>query len=292
VISVNDGPQNTSVQTVNGDAAKAESHARNMVSPERAWCHDQTLRHSGAESAKISGDIPHHTPHHVAIIMDGNGRWAKARGLPRIVGHRSGANAVRKIVSAAPRLGVKYLTLFAFSTENWRRPTTEVTGLMSLFEEYLVREADQLVQNGVRVRFIGDNISLADSLCRKMAALEARTAHNSEFVLSVALNYGGRAEIVNAAKRLARDAAEGRIDLDAIGEAEISKRLWTAEIPDPDLLIRTSGEQRLSNFLLWQAAYAEFYFAPEPWPDFDETALEAAIKAFCTRERRFGDSAQ
>jgi len=225
---------------------------------------------------------------HVAIIMDGNGRWAAARGLPRIEGHRRGVQTVRTIVEACPELGVDRLTLFAFSTENWRRPADEVRGLMGLFRHYLRKEGAELVRQGARVRFIGDRAPLETDLLKAMEWLEAETASGGRIALDVALNYGARAEIAAAARSLALKAARGEIAPEAIDEAAVEAELFTRGASNPDLVIRTSGEQRLSNFLLWQAAYSEFYFAPEHWPDFDRASLARALESFRGRERRFG----
>ncbi len=225
---------------------------------------------------------------HVAIIMDGNGRWAAARGLPRIEGHRRGVQTVRRIVEACPDLGIDRLTLFAFSTENWRRPADEVRGLMGLFRHYLRKESAELVRQGARVRFIGDRTALEPDLIQSMEQLERETASGARVALDVALNYGSRAEIAAAARRLAVRVARGEIAPEAIDEAAVEAELFTCGASDPDLVIRTSGEQRLSNFLLWQAAYAEFYFAAEHWPDFDRASLERALRSFRGRDRRFG----
>ena len=225
---------------------------------------------------------------HVAIIMDGNGRWAARRGLSRFAGHRRGVEALRAIVEACPDLGIHTLTLFAFSTENWRRPTSEVQALMGLFRRYLRREAAELVGKGVRVRFIGLRTGLPDDIRAMMDGLEAQTAACDTLTVIVAMNYGGRADIVEATRRVAEDVRAGRIEPEAIDEACLAARLSTADLPDPDLVIRTSGEQRISNFLLWQSAYAEFVFAPELWPDFDRSAFERALGVFRARQRRFG----
>ncbi len=227
-------------------------------------------------------------PLHVAIIMDGNGRWAKARGLPRLEGHRRGVKAVQSIVESCADLGVGRLTLFAFSTENWRRPSEEVQGLMSLFRHYLRRESAQLVERGARVRFIGDRSVLASDLIDSMTRLERESAGGSKLSLDVALNYGARSEIAAAARALAGKVARGEISADAIDEGALEAELFTRGAADPDLVIRTSGEQRLSNFLLWQAAYSEFYFTEEHWPDFDRASLERALESFRGRNRRFG----
>jgi undecaprenyl diphosphate synthase len=225
---------------------------------------------------------------HVAIIMDGNGRWAARRGLSRLEGHRRGVESLRAVVEACPDFGVETLTLFAFSTENWRRPRHEVDGLMTLFRRYLRREAAELAEKGVRVRFVGDRDRLPVDIRTMMGGLEAQTAAGARLTVVLAINYGGRAEIVSAARALAAEVAAGRRTPDSIDEGAIAGALETAGLPDPDLVIRTSGEQRLSNFLLWQCAYAEFVFAPEFWPDFDRAALARALDAFGARERRFG----
>lgn len=227
-------------------------------------------------------------PRHVAVIMDGNGRWASKRGLPRLEGHRRGAETLRRIVESCPDYGIETLTAFAFSTENWRRSEDEVAGLMALLRRYLRRETAELEEKGVRVRIVGSRNGLDRDIVAMMDALEARTAGNDRHTLVLAINYGGRAEIAAAAQRLAREVAEGRRHPDSIDEAAFHRSLFTAGLPDPDLVIRTSGEQRLSNFLLWQCAYSEFVFAPELWPDFDRAAFERALMAFGDRERRFG----
>lgn len=225
---------------------------------------------------------------HVAIIMDGNGRWAKRRGWPRLVGHRKGTERVREIVSAAPALGISWLTLYAFSTENWKRSTEEVLGLMGLFARYIERYATQLAKDGVRLRFIGERSRLGETLVKLMNDIEAKTAHCTRLNLTIALNYGGRDELVRMARALAQDAARGNLDPADISEALISQRLDTGAIPDPDLVIRTSGETRTSNFLPWQAAYAEYEFTPTLWPDFTTDEMAEILRRFTLRERRFG----
>lgn len=227
-------------------------------------------------------------PRHVAIIMDGNGRWARERHLPRSLGHRSGMRAVREAVKGAIEAGLEVLSLFAFSQENWQRPAPEVAALMSLLEEYLARESDELHAQGVRVRILGDLTRLSPAAARAVGSVVERTAQNSRLVLNLFISYGSRAELVRAAQLLARDVSEGRLHPDEIDETMFRARLYTAECPDPDLLIRTSGEQRISNFLLWQAAYAELYMSPVLWPDFNRRDLYEAILAFQRRERRFG----
>jgi len=230
-------------------------------------------------------------PAHVAIIMDGNGRWAKARGLPRVAGHRRGGEAVRRAVIAAAELGISYLTLFGFSSENWKRPAHEVDDLMTLLRHYLRGEVAELHRNNVRVRVIGDRERLAPDIVTLIDNTEALTAGNTGLRLSVALSYGGRAEIAGAARRIAEAAMAGMLRPDQIDETVFARYLLTADMPDPDLVIRTSGEQRLSNFLLWQTAYSEFVFIDTLWPDFTKTDLERALSEFHGRERRYGATA-
>ncbi len=227
-------------------------------------------------------------PAHIAIIMDGNGRWAASRGLPRIAGHQRGADAVRTAVRSCSELGVRYLTLYAFSSENWKRPADEVQDLMGLLRVYLRREIDELTKNGVRLRVIGDRRRLEPDIQDLIAESEERTRGNDRLDLVVALNYGARNEILSAVRGLAADVAAGILDPGAITEDVFAARLDTRGMPDPDLLIRTSGERRLSNFLLWQCAYAELVFTPTLWPDFGKADLEAAIDDYHRRERRYG----
>ncbi|MBB5693444.1 polyprenyl diphosphate synthase [Muricoccus pecuniae] len=236
---------------------------------------------------KTGGSTPP-APAHVGIIMDGNGRWAAARGVPRALGHKAGAEATRRVVEAAADQGVSWLTLFAFSSENWRRPADEVRDLTGLMRHYLRHEVGQLVEKGVRLRIIGDRAAFGPGMLAEIERAEAATAGNRRINLNVALSYGGRAEIARAARDLARRAAAGEIDPDAIDEAALAAGLETAGMPDPDLIIRTSGEQRISNFLLWQAAYAEFVFQPVLWPDYGADHLRDAIAEFRRRDRRFG----
>ena len=231
---------------------------------------------------------PPGAPAHVAIIMDGNGRWAASRGLPRVEGHRRGVEAVRRTVRAAIEIGLRYLTIYSFSSENWRRPADEITDLMGLLRRFVRHDLADLHRNGVRVRVIGAREGLSPDIRDLLAEAENRTRGNRGLTLVVAFNYGARQELARAAAQIARDVAEGRLDPRAVDEAAFARRLDTDGIPDPDLLIRTSGEQRLSNFLLWQAAYAELVFTPVLWPDFDRAALEAAIAEFRLRDRRFG----
>ncbi len=231
---------------------------------------------------------PRNGPGHVAIIMDGNGRWAQQRGRPRLFGHHAGARRVREIVAACPDLGVKYLTIFAFSTENWKRTQAEVAGLMTLFRKYLEREAHELFESGVCVRFIGDRIRLDEKLVSLMDELELLTADNTRVNLTVALNYGGRDEVTRAAKRLAYEIEQGRLTHDAVDAETLSRFLDTHVLPDPDLVIRTSGEARISNFLLWQSAYAEYEFVDTLWPDFTKAEFAKVLHNYGSRDRRFG----
>ena len=227
-------------------------------------------------------------PRHVAIIMDGNGRWAQARGRPRLFGHHAGARRVREVVEACPGLGIKYLTVFAFSTENWKRTQVEVAGLMNLFRRYIIKETRTLAENGIRVRFIGDRVRLDSKLIELMDSLEEETKNNDLVHLTVALNYGGRDEVARATKRLARDVAEGRLKPEEVDEETLPKYLDTRVLPDPDLVIRTSGEARISNFLLWQSAYSEYEFIDTLWPDFTAAELARLCQNYGTRDRRFG----
>lgn len=227
-------------------------------------------------------------PNHVAIIMDGNGRWAQQRGKPRLFGHHAGAKRVREIVECCPDYGVKYLTIFAFSTENWKRTQAEVAGLMRLFRRYIEREARALLEDGVRVRFIGDRIKLDEKLVALMDNLELLTAGNDKVHLTIALNYGGRDEVTRAAKRLAYEVEQGRLSHNDVDAETLSGFLDTHVLPDPDLVIRTSGEARISNFLLWQSAYAEYEFTPILWPDFCADDFGEIVSSYGSRERRFG----
>jgi undecaprenyl diphosphate synthase len=225
---------------------------------------------------------------HVAIIMDGNGRWATQKGWPRLAGHRKGAERVKEIVRCAPDLGIRWLTIYAFSTENWKRSTEEVLGLMSIFARYIEREADRLAAESVRMRFIGDRSRLDTKLQKLMAGIEARTAPYSRLTLTVAINYGGRDEMTRATRAIAAEVAAGKLRPEEVTDALISSRLDTAGLPDPDLVIRTSGEVRTSNFLPWQAAYAEYEFTPTLWPDFTPEVLASIVARFGNRERRYG----
>ncbi|MGC3937091.1 isoprenyl transferase [Roseobacter sp. EG26] len=227
-------------------------------------------------------------PRHVAIIMDGNGRWATQRGRPRLFGHHAGARRVREIVESCPEIGVDYLTIFAFSTENWKRTQVEVAGLMNLFRRYIIKETKVLRESGVRVRFIGDRVRLDDKLIHLMNELEAATEHNNQVHLTIALNYGGRDEVARATKRLAADVAAGRLRPEDVDEETLPRYLDTHVLPDPDLVIRTSGEARISNFLLWQSAYSEYEFIDTLWPDFTREEFTRLCTAYGGRERRFG----
>ena len=231
-------------------------------------------------------------PVHVAVIMDGNGRWARRRALPRHAGHKSGVNAVRRTVELAAKRGVKYLTLFAFSSENWKRPREEVSKLMSLFLEALQREVDDLHRNEVRLEFIGAREQLSTGLLEKIEAAEAQTRDNTGLRLQVAVAYGGRWDIVNAARTLATRVADGKLAAEQIDDASLAGELQLAGIPDPDLLIRTGGEQRISNFLLWNLAYAELWFCDTLWPDFGETQIDEALAYFASRQRRYGHTGE
>ncbi|GAB4521890.1 MAG: isoprenyl transferase [Amphiplicatus sp.] len=239
-------------------------------------------------SAPKVGDTAAGPPLHVAIIMDGNGRWAAARGLPRAEGHRAGVEAARRAVEAARDLGVGALTLYSFSTENWRRPAGEIRDLMNLLRQFIFQDLPTLKKEGVRVRVIGDRASLDQELRLLVARAESDTAGNERFLLQIAFNYGGRDEIARAARAIAKDAAAGALKPDEVTETAFAARLDTAGAPDPDLVIRTSGEKRISNFLLWQAAYAEYVFLDVLWPDFDHAHFARALEEFRGRERRFG----
>ena len=227
-------------------------------------------------------------PKHVAIIMDGNGRWAKQRGKERYEGHLAGVESVRSVVRGAVRNGVKWLTLYAFSTENWGRPTAEVEAIMQLFCRTVMNEGESLAMQGVRVLILGERTRFSEEVLEMIDRIETTTAEGSRLTLVLAFNYSSRRELVLATQAIARRVADGEISVDDIDEELVSSSLMTASIPDPDLVIRTSGECRLSNFLLWQASYAEFYFPEIMWPDFDEEAFEEALEVYCHRERRFG----
>jgi len=228
------------------------------------------------------------TPKHIAIIMDGNGRWAKKRFLPRLIGHRAGMKSVKRIVKAAREQGVEYLTLYAFSTENWKRPKPEVKGLFKLLEEFIDREIAELEEEGVRFLTIGDIAALPQEAQDKIEYAKNKTRHNTKLNLIIALNYGSRSEITRAVKSLAGQVKKGKLKIDNINEEKISKELYTARIPDPDILIRTSGRYRISNFLLWQLSYSELYITRKLWPDFTEGDLKKVIDEYKERERTYG----
>jgi undecaprenyl diphosphate synthase len=240
-----------------------------------------------AHAPQIAGSVPD-VPRHVAIIMDGNGRWAAARGLPRVEGHRRGVEALRKTVRAAGEMGIACLTIFSFSSENWQRPASEVRDLMGLLRRFIRNDLAELHSNNVRVRVIGERDDLEPDILRLLEEAEELTRGNDGLTLVVAFNYGARNEIARAARRIAEDVAKGALKPQAITEEMIGRHLDAPDLSDPDLIIRTSGEQRLSNFLLWQAAYSELVFSPVYWPDFDRATLEAAIEEYRRRERRFG----
>lgn len=241
-------------------------------------------------SRQPAEDVP--VPRHIAIIMDGNGRWAQSRGRPRLEGHRAGARSIRDTIKACVKLGVEYLTIYTFSSENWSRPEDEVDGLMALFESTLNKELPELDSQGVRIRVIGRTSDLPESTRSAFAAAEDKTAGNSRLCLGVALNYGGRTEILDAVRELAGKAAAGEIEPAKITGEDLSEALYSQGIPDPELLIRTGGEIRISNFLLWQVAYAELWFTPVLWPDFKPGHLEEAIAEYQRRNRRFGGLSQ
>jgi len=230
----------------------------------------------------------HIKPRHVAIIMDGNGRWAKAQGKPRLRGHEAGVETVRRTIRAARRHGIEFLTLYAFSVENWSRPALEVKGLMALLGNFLEKNEREFHDNQIKLRVLGRRTDLPKAVNDMLSRVEAATAKYTEATLVLALSYGGRTEIAQAARRLAQAACEGKIDPDKIDEAAIAGALYLPDVPDPDLIIRTSGEIRLSNFLLWQSAYSELYFTDVLWPDFSEADFDAAIEEFSNRNRRFG----
>ena len=227
-------------------------------------------------------------PSHIAIIMDGNGRWAKSRFMPRTYGHKAGVETIRKVVKECSRIGVKYLTLYAFSTENWKRPKDEVSALMGLLVKYLRSELEELHRNNVKILTIGDISKLPDACIEELDRAKKETKDNTGLVMSLALNYGGRNDLVNAVRNISQEVLDGKISPDDIVDDTIASHLSTNESPDPDLVVRTSGEQRLSNFLLWELAYSEFYFTDIHWPDFDEKELQKAIYAYQSRDRRFG----
>ncbi|NMB54737.1 MAG: isoprenyl transferase [Leptolinea sp.] len=236
-----------------------------------------------SDDTRFTG-LPEHIPTHVAIIMDGNGRWAKARGLPRLAGHKAGTENLRRVIRACVEFGIKYLTIYAFSTENWGRPADEVAGLMNIIKEVIDKELDELNREGVQLRHIGHLERLEPTLQQKVRHAVELTAHNDRLILDIAFNYGGRDEILCAASKMLQDG----IQPDQVTPELFDSYLFTSGIPDPDLIIRTSGEMRTSNFLIWQSAYSEWYFTPTYWPDFDREELRKAIFAYSERDRRFG----
>ena len=253
------------------------------------WEAFEKLVASDSPEGRLLAQIdPARLPRHVAVIMDGNGRWAKARGLPRVEGHKAGADSVKEIIENCARLGVEMLTLYAFSVENWKRPKDEIDLLMELLKQYIRKNLSTLMENDIRFRAIGRIVGLARSVQMMIRQAEKKTTRNQGLQLNLALNYGGRTEIVDAARRLAAEAKAGALDPESIDADTIAERLYTAGFPDPDLLIRTSGESRVSNFLLWQIAYAEFHITPVLWPDFRRLHLFEAILDYQRRERRFG----
>lgn len=233
-------------------------------------------------------DQAHSRLNHIAIIMDGNGRWAKSRRLPKFAGHKKGADAVRSIVETCADMDIGYLTLYAFSSENWNRPIEEVNDLMGLLKLYLTKEIEELHRKNVRINFIGSRERLSENIINLIEEAEEKTRNNDKLCLTLALNYGGQEEIVSATKILAQRVKEGSLDIDNINKNSISENLYTSDMPEPDLIIRTSGEQRLSNFMLWQAAYAEFVFQDVLWPDFTKESLCNAIDEYYKRDRRYG----
>jgi len=249
---------------------------------------DAAISRSAAAASIRKGGDTYEVPRHVAIIMDGNGRWAAARGLPRVEGHRRGVEALRRTVRAAGELGVSFLTIFSFSSENWSRPPSEIRDLMSLLRRFIRKDLAELHESNVRVRIIGERSSLDRDICLLLQEAEDLTRNNDGLTLVVAFNYGGRQEIANAARMLAMEVAQGRLSADEVTAERLGSYFHAPDIPDPDVIIRTSGEQRLSNFLLWQAAYSELVFVPINWPDFDRAALEGVIAEYRRRERRFG----
>ena len=249
---------------------------------------DAARSRAKAQAPLPEGSDSFEVPRHVAIIMDGNGRWAAARGLPRVEGHRRGVEALRRTVRAAADLGISVLTIFSFSSENWSRPQSEVGDLMALLRRFIRKDLAELHESNVRVRIIGEREGLERDICLLLQEAEDLTRGNDGLTLVVAFNYGARQEIARAARRLAIEVAEGRLSADEVSPERLGSYLHAPDIPDPEVIIRTSGEQRLSNFLLWQAAYSELVFVPINWPDFDRAALEGAIAEYRRRERRFG----
>jgi len=239
-------------------------------------------------SNELSDVPPDRLPRHVAIIMDGNGRWAEQRGLPRVEGHRAGATSVRRVTEECARLGIEQLTLYCLSSENWKRPAEELDFLMQLLRHYLAEERPRVMEHNIQVRWIGRREGLPDEAVRGLDEIVEYSAANTGLRVCLAINYGGRTELVDAARRLSEDVSRGELDAAAIDDEAFSSRLYTAGLPDPDLLIRTAGEMRVSNFLLWQISYAEIWVTDVCWPDFDESQLHAALRSYAPRRRRFG----
>ena len=252
------------------------------------WCN---IRASAPSTGALM-KVPPIIPGHIAIVMDGNGRWAKKRNRPRSMGHQAGLKSLRKTIQQCARLGIKTLTVFAFSSENWNRPDGEVSRLMELFLRALDKEVNELHEHGVCLRFVGDLMAFKPAIQTKMAAAQKLTAGNHQMVANIAVNYGGRWDITQAATRLAEVISDGSLSPGQVDEAQFAQFLALADSPDPDLFIRTGGEMRISNFLLWQSAYTEFYFTPVLWPDFDEQELDRAIAVYQSRERRFGRTSE
>ncbi len=243
---------------------------------------------ASAESASVEKKPLSSLPKHVAIIMDGNGRWAQAQGLPRVEGHRKGADTVQRMLEACGRIGIDYLTLYCFSNENWKRPQSELDFLMRLLKQYLIQERPTLMKNNIRLRIIGRREGLPSDVLDEMDRSVEVSANNSDLTLCLAINYGARQEMVDAMRSIADDVKLGKLDVDAIDEKVIADRLYTTDIPDPDLLIRTSGEMRISNFLLWQISYSELWVTPKAWPEFSDADFEEALAEYSNRQRRFG----
>ncbi len=279
-------------------AADITHRPAKAASPDRPFESDPTAAQAAARlrernpKADPLGRLPDvhpgRIPRHIAIIMDGNGRWAEQRGFPRVFGHRSGAAAVRETVEECGRLGVECLTLYSFSSENWKRPREEIDALMALCVMYVQGETEAMRREGIRFRVIGSREGLPAEVVRAIEDAERATSACRAATLCLAINYGSRAELVEATRGLARDARDGRLDPDSIDEGALTSRLWTSDLPDPDLLIRTAGERRLSNFLLWQLSYAEFYVTETLWPEFGIAELHRAVRDYAARERRFG----
>lgn len=241
-----------------------------------------------AQARELLGIPPEKLPRHIAVIMDGNGRWAQQRGLPRIEGHRRGAESVRRVTEECARLGIEQLTLYCLSSENWKRPREELDFLLQMLQQYMIEQRQRVMEHNIRVRVIGRREALPEQVLRETDQTVAISRNNTGLVLCLAINYGGRAELVDAVRRIAQQVKCGQLDPQSIDEQTISQSLYTAGMPDPDLLIRTAGELRVSNFLLWQISYAEMWVTDLCWPDFDEAQLHAAIRAYAARQRRFG----